>query len=87
MSTRDPLQEFEQLTACLAQDRPPRVRVAAQVARRIRSTQSSADRTFALLAAGSCAAALAVALIGFVELTQLTDPLSAVFDIMPPIGL
>ena len=87
MMAQDPLQRFENLTAYLTADQPPSVHVAVQVGRRIRQAQSVSERTFALLAAGSFAAALLVAMIGLAVLSGTTDPLEAVFQIVPPISL
>lgn len=87
MTTQDPLHQFESLSAYLTADHPPAVHVTAQVVRRIRQAQAVSERTFTLLAAGSCAAAILVAMIGLAILSGTTDPLEAVFQIVPPITL
>jgi hypothetical protein len=86
MRDRDPLQEFEQLSARLKEDLPPSVHVAPQVIRRVRRAEAASERTLALLAAGSCVAAIAVAVAGFSQLSELADPLEAFLQIVPPIG-
>jgi hypothetical protein len=87
MKNMDPLERFERLAPRLAEDAPPPVHVVHQVMRRIRLTRTKTERTLEFLTAGSCAAALIVVLFGFSILTQLGDPLDAIFDIVPPIGL
>jgi hypothetical protein len=87
MRNVDPLQEFEQLAARLKMDSPPPVRVVAQVMRRVRAAQGASERTLAFLAAGSCVAAIVVVMVGLSLLSELTDPLEALFEIVPPIGL
>ena len=87
MKTVDPLQTFEQLTIRLKDDAPPRVHIAPRVLRRIRAIEASSSRVLEFLAAGSCAAAVVVAAVGLSLLPELTDPLEALFQIVPPIGL
>ena len=87
MSNTDPLLEFERLASRLANDVAPAVHVVPQVMRRVRAAEVTSERTLALLAAGSFAAAVVVAVIGFSLLSELADPLGAVFQIVPPIGL
>lgn len=87
MKNVDPLQEFEQLTARLKGDMPPSVHVVSQVMRRVRAAEAASERTLALLAAGSCVAAIVTVVVGFSLLSNLTDPLESLFQIVPPIGL
>ena len=87
MRNVDPLQEFEQLTARLKEDAPPSVRVAPQVMRRVRAVEAASERTLALLAAGACVTAIVVVVVGISLLSQLPDPMEAIFQIVPPIGL
>lgn len=87
MSIRDPLVDFERLALSAREDRPPVVRVAPRVLRRIREVQTATDRTLALFAAGSCLTAVAVLIVGLSLLSQAGDPLEMVFQVVPPIGL
>jgi len=87
MEPRDCLRRFEELAVRIQGDAPPRVHVASRVMRRIRTTRPAADRTLAFLAAGSCVAALVVAVTGLWLLSELSDPLEALLEVMPPIGL
>jgi len=86
MNGIDPLKEFERLAVRLWWDEPPSVHVVAQVMRRVRAAEAIAKRTFALFAAGSCVAATAVMALGFWLLSQVDNPLGAIFQIVPPIG-
>jgi hypothetical protein len=81
------LQDFERLAANLKDDGPPSIRVAPQVMRRVRAAEVSSQRTLALLAGVSCAVAMVVTAVGVSLLMQVTDPLEALFEIVPPIGL
>ena len=87
MNKPDPLERFERLLPLLREDAPPRVHVAPEVMRRIRSVRATSERTLEFLAAGSCVAALLTALAGFSLLSEMSDPLEALFQIVPPIGL
>jgi hypothetical protein len=87
MKNLDPLVRFEEMTARLQEDPPPRVHVVPQVLRRIRAVRETSERTLEFLAAGSCVAAILAVLVGFSMLSQLSDPLEAIFQIVPPIGL
>lgn len=86
MKRRDVLQDFERLAIGLDDPVPP-VHVAPQVLHRIRRAQCAAERTWTFLAAGSCFAALMIALIGFSLLLPANDSMEAILDIVPPIGL
>jgi hypothetical protein len=86
MNGLDPLKEFERMAARLWWDEPPVVHVAAEVMRRVRAVEATAERTLALFAAGSCVAATAVVVLGFWLLSQVDNPLGAIFQIVPPIG-
>jgi hypothetical protein len=86
MKRVDPLEEFERIALRVWEDEPPAVHVVAQVMRRVRAAQTSAERTFALFAAGSCVAATAMVALGFWLLSQVDNPLGAIFQIVPPIG-
>ena len=86
MNGLDPLKEFERVAARLWWDEPPSVHVVAQVMRRVRAAEATADRTLALFAAGSCVAATAAVVLGFWLLSQVDNPLGAIFQIVPPIG-
>lgn len=80
--------DAERLAALLKEDKPPAVHVAPRVIFRLRKAENVAERTLALLAAGSCAAAaLAVAAFEFTHLLYVSDPFEALFQIVPPIGL
>lgn len=83
----EPLLEFERLTARLKEDAPPSVHVMPQVMRRVRAARVASERTLALLAAGSCVLAATVAVVGLSLLSEVTDALEGVFQIVPPIGL
>jgi hypothetical protein len=93
MTNIDPLEEFERLSARLKADQPPAVHVAHQVIHRIRAAEPAAaaavasERTLAFMALGSCAAAATVVMVGLSWLSELADPLGALFEIVPPIGL
>lgn len=87
MISDERIQEFEALTVCLSADQAPVVDVTAQVMRRIRRAQTLSERTLTLLAAGACAAAILVAMMGVALLSGTTDPLETVFEIIPPITL
>ena len=87
MKNVDPLREFEQLTACMKTDPPPRVHVVAQVMHRVRAAEAASERTLTLLAAGSCVAAIVAVVVGFSLLSNLTNPLESLLQIVPPIGL
>ena len=86
MNGIDPLKEFERVAARLWWGEPPSVHVVAQVMRRVRAAEATADRTLALFAAGSCVAATAAVVLGFWLLSQVDNPLGAIFQIVPPIG-
>jgi len=86
MNGLDPLKEFERVAARLWWGEPPSVHVVAQVMRRVRAAEATADRTLALFAAGSCVAATAVVVLGVWLLSQVDNPLGAIFQIVPPIG-
>jgi len=86
MNGIDPLKEFERMAARLWWDEPPSVHVVAQVMRRVRTAEATAERTLALFAAGSCVAATAAVVLGFWLLSQVDNPLGAIFQIVPPIG-
>jgi len=85
MKRHDPLERIEALAPVLRCDHPPVVRVAPQVMRRVRAVETAADRTLALFAAGSCLVAVAVLAVGLSFLGQASDPLGALFQIVPPI--
>ena len=87
MKNVDALQRFEKLAGRLKEDVPPRVHVVPQVMRRIHAVRAASERTLEFLAAGSCVAAIMAVLLGYSMLSQLTDPLEAIFQIVPPIGL
>ena len=52
----------------------------------LRAVEATAERTLALFAAGSCVAATTVLVLGFWLLSQVDNPLGAIFQIVPPIG-
>lgn len=87
MNKQDPLERFERLIPLLQEDAPPRVHVASQVMRRIRGVRATSERTLEYLAAGSCVAAFLTVLAGLSLLSEMGDPLEALFQIVPPIGL
>lgn len=86
MNSNDPLQVFEALAA-RSKDDPPLVHVVPHVMRRIRATRTASEQTLAFLAAGSFITAVVAVVVGLSLLTQLSDPLEAIFQIVPPIGL
>lgn len=87
MANTDPLRAFERLVVRMGGDAPPPLHVASQVMRRIRSEEVAVDRTFELLAAGCCAAAFAVAVLGLSQLSGMDSALETFVHIVPPIGL
>ena len=99
MTNVDPLQDFERLAARVKDMPPPSIHVVPQVTqmiswkssamRRVHAAEVSSQRTLAFLAGVSCAAAMVVTAVGayFLMLMQVTDPLEALFEIVPPIGL
>jgi len=87
MGTTDPLERFEQLAACAVGEMPPDVRVAAKVARRVRAAEATSDRVLEFLAAGACVVAVAVVMVGVLQLSDLGGALEGLLEIVPPIGL
>ncbi len=90
MKKIDRLLKFEQLCSCLIDDRPPSVHIASRVMTLIRvgeqATFRTSERTLEAMAATSFVLAMAVALLGFTQLSQAGGPLDALFQIVPPIG-
>ncbi len=86
MNVKDPLERFERLAAMM-RDTPPPVSVAPRVLGRIRAIRTAPDRTLAFLAAASCVAALLTVTLGVSWLSQSPDPLKAILEIVPQIGL
>lgn len=87
MGTTDPLERFEQLAVCAGGEMPPDVHVAAKVARRVQAAEATSDRVLVFLAAGACVAAVAVMMVGALQLSDLGNALEGLLEIVPPIGL
>jgi len=77
----DPMKNLERLAIHARSAPAPRVPVAPRVQRSLRQCAEPADRTLALFAAGSFAAACVAAAYTFSLMNLITDPLGSLFQI------
>jgi ABC-type nitrate/sulfonate/bicarbonate transport system permease component len=83
----DPLLRLEQLARTARADTPPRVSVGGAVLLRLEAAGSAVDVPLACCAGAAFATALAAAMLLSPIIDGLLDPMNALFDVMPVLGV
>lgn len=87
MSEEELLERFERLARASRAIPPQDIHAAPGVMRRIRIAETQSREALAFIALGSFVTAVAVCVFGLAHFSEVADPLEALLQLVPPIGL